>query len=124
MSESICVSVKDGKIIIARKGQSIFTEPISKDILVIRDNQEAFLVGPYPEKNTMIMPFDKYHRTIMELRNNCPNARSWKITASVFISMFIILSAIHFHQWAYSKDMYRRATLMWKKHHPSTPPPQ
>ena len=120
MEASICISMKDGKIIIARKGQSIFTGPISKDVLVIGDNQEAFLVGPYPDKNIMIMPFDKYHRTIMELRNNCPNARNWKITASVFISMFLILSVIHLHQWVYSKDMYRRVTLLWKKYKPQS----
>ena len=97
--------MKNGKIWVARKGVSIFTEPLSKDTIVIDPEKEAFLVGPYPDKNIMILPFDKYHSMMMELKRNCPNAQNWKITAVVFIAMFILLCVIHLHHRIFSKKL-------------------
>jgi len=104
---SICVRMRDGKIMIAHKGRPFFPER-GKDVMVIEENEEGFLIGPYPANNVMIMPFDRYQRMFVELRKNCPNAKSWRITAIVFIGMFIVMSLIHLHQWSYFRDMMRQ----------------
>jgi hypothetical protein len=87
----------------------------------VEDGKEAFLLGPYPEHNTMILPFQKYNKMMMELRNKCPNAQNWRITALVFIGMFVILSAIHLHQLIYSKNIHNHFTHLWKRLHPKKP---
>ena len=91
---AIGVWMRNGRIKISR-----ITRPVShRDVLIIGDGEEAFLVGPYPPKNVMITSFDRYHGLLMEVRNRCPNARTWKITAIIFILMFILLSCIQIHQ--------------------------
>ena len=111
----ICIRMKDGKIMVARRGKPFFPEPVSNDIITIGENEEAFLIGPYPEKNIMIMTFDKYHHMLMELRNHCPTSRSWKITAIVFISMFVIMMMIYLHQCFYAqKTIYH--LMQWNHH--------
>lgn len=113
--EPICVKIRDGKILIAHKGKPFFPEPLGKDVVVLdQEEAHAFLLGPYPEQNTMILPFQKYNKMMMELRNKCPNAHNWRITALVFIGMFVILCATHLHQWAYSKNIYTHFTKKWK----------
>lgn len=104
--------MKDGKIRVARRGN--FPEPLSKDVMVVEEGTDAFLVGPYPDKNVMILPFDRYHKMMYELKNHCPNAQNWKITALVFIAMFITLFFIHLHQWAFSRDMYSHLRRLWR----------
>ena len=107
MDRTICIRIRDGKIMVARKGKPFFPEPLEKDVIELQDNEEGFLIGPYPMNNTMIMPFDRYQNMFMELRKNCPNARSWRITAMVFIGMFVVLSMMHLHQWSYFQDLLK-----------------
>lgn len=116
-TEPICVCIKDGKILIARKGKPFFPEPLSKDIRIIEENEEGFIIGPYPELNTMVMRFDQYHRMCDELKHNCPNAKTWRITAVVFICMFIILAMMHLLQAFYSKGLYSKVVEnLWSKY--------
>lgn len=105
MKNQICIRLKDGKILIARKGKPFFPEPLDRDVMIIEENEEGFLVGPYPENNVMIMPFDKYQRMYLEIKNNCPSANNWRITALVFIGMFCVLSVVHLHHLTYFKDL-------------------
>ena len=107
--------IKDGKILVAKKGKPFFPEPIDKDVVVIKEDEEGFLIGPYPEKNTMIMPFNQYHKMLIELRNNCPNAKNWRITALVFIGMFVVMVCLYLHQCLHSHDLVRQIIKIWNK---------
>lgn len=107
MSQEICVRLKDGKIRIAHKGKPFFPEPLHKDVLIIQSQEDLLLVGPYPKENTMIMPLDQYHKILMELKNNCPDAKSWKRTAFIFLGMFLTMVGLYLHQLVF-RDMIRR----------------
>lgn len=107
-----CLRIKDGKILIAHKGKPFFREPLEKDVHVLHTEEECFLVGPYPQYNTMIMPLNQYHKMLMEIKNNCPNARSWRFTALVFIGMFIIMIGIYLQQIIFSRNIIM---ITWKK---------
>lgn len=114
-NEEICVRMKDGKMLIARKGKPFFPEPVDKDVIIVADKNEAFLTGPYPQFNTMILPLSQYHRLIVELKNNCPNAKSWRITAIVFICMFVIMICLYLQQMFFSRDIFKQIAIAWKK---------
>lgn len=110
----ICVRVKDGKILIAHKGKPFFPEPIGKDVMEIHEGQDAFLIGPYPDKNTMILRFDQYRSMIGRLKN-AGDVRSWRITAVVFICMFMVVFLLHLHQAFYSQHLFRHIATLWSK---------
>lgn len=109
----ICIRMQDGKIMIARRGKPFFPEPLSRDVVVIGENEEAFLVGPYPEKNVMILPFDRYHEMAMELQNNCPSAKAWRLTALVLLAMFLILSVMYLMQLSYTRRLFTHVVATW-----------
>lgn len=111
----ICLRIKDGKILIARKGKPFFPEPLDKDVIVIHPDEEGFLIGPYPKNNTMIMPLNQYHRMLLELKNNCPNAKTWRITALVFIGMFIIMMLLYLQQSIFSRNIFKQISETWRK---------
>jgi len=111
----ICLRIKDGKILIARKGKPFFPEPLDKDVIVIRPDEEGFLIGPYPQQNTMIMPLNQYHRMLLELKKNCPNAKTWRITALVFIAMFIIMVLLYLQQSIFSRNIFKQISETWRK---------
>jgi len=98
---AVGIWMKNGKIRITR-----INRPVSRrDVMMIGDHEEAFLVGPYPDKNVMITSFDRYHSLLMEVQNNCPNARNWQITAIVFMVMFVLMGCIQIHQSSYAKNL-------------------
>jgi hypothetical protein len=113
-SPEFCLRVHDGKILIAPKGKPFFPEPLHKDVIILSPQEECFLLGPYPQFNTMIMPLNQYHKMLMELKNNCPNARSWRWTALVFMSMFIIMTGIYLQQSIFARNIFKHVVL-WKK---------
>jgi len=113
--EEICLRIKDGKILIARKGKPFFPEPLDKDVIVIHSDEEGFLIGPYPKNNTMIMPLNQYHRMLLELKNHCPNAKTWRITALVFIGMFIIMMLLYLQQSIFSRNICKQISETWRK---------
>lgn len=115
VSNEICLRMKDGKILIGKKGKPFFPEPLNKDVIVIQPDEEGFLIGPYPNHNTMIMPLNQYHRMLLELKNNCPNAKSWRITALVFIGMFIVMMCIYLQQTIFSRNIFRNIYENWRK---------
>lgn len=95
---AVGIWMKNGKIRITR-----IMRPVSRrDVMMIGDHEEAFLVGPYPDKNVMITSFDRYHNL---MQNHCPDARNWQITAIVFIIMFVIMGCIQIHQSSYVKTL-------------------
>lgn len=102
--QDIYLRMKDGKILIARKKKPV---PLHKDAVVVNQEEEVFLIGPYPRQNTIIMPLDQYHKMLMELKNNCPNARSWRMVAIVFICMFVVMVCIYFQQTILSYIIFR-----------------
>lgn len=110
-SNDICLRMKDGKIMIARKGKPFFPEPLDKNVIVIRPDEEGFLIGPHPNHNTMIMPLNQYHKMLFELKNNCPDAKKWRLTAFVFIGMFIVMVCIHLQQTIFSWKTFQQ----WKR---------
>lgn len=101
-SPRVCIIIKDGKIHVTHEHKKY---PLSKESMVLNENENAFLVGPYPDKNTIILRFDHYHQMMNELRNNCPNAKNWRITATVFICMFVLLSILFLLQSSYCHDL-------------------
>lgn len=105
LNNEICLRIKNGKILIAHKGKPFFPEPLSKDIIVINPNEEGFITGPYPQHNTIILPLNQYHKMVMEWKNNCPNARLWRITALVFIAMFIIMVGLYLQQTIFARNI-------------------
>lgn len=107
--------MKDGKILIARKGKPFFPEPLNKDVIVIQPEDEGFLIGPYPSHNTMIMPLNQYHKMLLELKKNCPNAKSWRIVAFVFMAMFVVMVCIYLQQSIFSRDIFKQISENWKK---------
>ena len=111
----ICLRIKDGKILIARKGKPFFPEPLDKDVIVIHPDEEGFLIGPYPQQNTMIMPLNQYHRMLLELKKNCPNAKTWRVAALVFIAMFIIMVLLYLQQSIFSRDIFKHISETWRK---------
>lgn len=108
--QNICLHMKDGKILIVKKNKS---EPLHKDVVVINQEEEVFLIGPYPKQNTIIMPLNQYHKMLMELKNNCPNARSWRVIAIVFIGMFIVMVCIYFQQTILSQTIFKYRTTTY-----------
>lgn len=114
-NHDICLRIKDGKILIARKGKPFFPEPLDKDVIVIRSDEEGFLIGPYPKQNTMIMPLNQYHRMLLELKKNCPNAKTWQVTALVFIAMFIIMMCLYLHQTIFSRNIFKQISETWRR---------
>lgn len=111
----ICLRLKDGKILVAGKGKPFFPEPLDKDVLVVRPDEEGFLIGPYPQHNTMIMPLNQYHRMLLELKKNCPHARAWRVTALVFIAMFFLMVLLYLHQSIFSRNIFRQISETWRK---------
>lgn len=104
----ICLRMKDGKLLIAQRGKPFFPEPLHKDTIFFHADEECFLTGPYPKQNTMIMPLNQYHRMLLELKNNCPHAKSWRMTALVFMGMFVIMVCIYFQQTIFSQLIFRQ----------------
>ena len=116
MQESeICMRMKDGKILVARKGKPFFPEPLDKNVIVIKPQEEGFLIGPYPNHNTMIMPLNQYHRMLLELKRNCPNAKTWRVTAIVFIGMFVVMVCIYLQQSIFSQNIFKQISETWRK---------
>lgn len=115
MTPEICLRLKDGKILVARKGKPFFPEPLDKEVLVVRPDEEGFLIGPYPHHNTMIMPLNQYHQMLLELKKNCPNAKAWRLTALVFIAMFVIMVLLYIHQSIFSRNIFRQISETWRK---------
>ena len=111
----ICLRIKDGKILIARKGKPFFPEPLDKDVIIIRPDEEGFLIGPYPQQNTMIMPLNQYHHMLLELKKNCPNAKIWRLTAFVFIAMFILMMLLYLQQSIFSRNIFKQISDTWRK---------
>ena len=111
----ICLRMKDGKIMIANKGKPFFPEPLGKDVIVIQGDDEGFLIGPYPKHNTIIMPLNQYHKMLLELKNNCPNAKTWRLAAFVFVSMFIVMMCIYLQQTLFSRDIFRYFAETWRQ---------
>jgi hypothetical protein len=99
----VCVRMMNGKIIITKDERGM-----DRNMIHLEDEEEGFFTGPYPEYNTMIMPFDRYQRLFLELKNNCPNMKNWRITAIVFIGMFTTLAIIHLHQWSFFQIILQR----------------
>lgn len=112
MREEVCIRMKDGKLLVARIGKPFFAEPLHKDVIVLQPQDEGFFVGPYPKHNTMIMPLDQYHRMLLELKNNCPNAKSWKMAALVFLSMFVVMMFIHLQQVIFSRNFQKLKNIL------------
>lgn len=106
----ICVALKDGKIRIARIGKPFFPEPIDEKIMIIKENQELFIAGPYPEKNTIIMNYEKYKSMVDDLKKHCPRLVYWKISTFVFCVLTVILSGICIVQTKKDKFFFQR----WK----------
>lgn len=115
MDEDICLRMKDGKLLIARKGKPFFPEPLHKDVMIIPPNQEGFLVGSYPKHNTIILPLSQYHKMLIELKNNCPNAKKWRVTAYVLIGMFMIMVVIYLQQTIFARNIFRYMSLIKKQ---------
>lgn len=113
--QETCLRMKDGKVLIARKGKPFFPEPLHKDVMVLNPDKETFLIGPYPKQNTMIMPLDQYHKMLLELKNNCPNAKSWRVAAMVFMAMFVVMVFIYFQQTIFSQSIFRHISKTWNK---------
>lgn len=80
--------MKDGKIRIAKIGKPFFPEPLNEKTLVIQENEELFLTGPYPNNNTIVMNFEKYKGLVEELRKHCPHLFIWK-----FFCIFFLLTS-------------------------------
>jgi len=114
-ASTICIRMKDGKIMVARGGKPFFPPPLDKEVVVIQPNEEAFMVGPYPDKNVMIMRHDKYQEMKKELRLACPNARLWKAMAIIFMVMFAIVSMLHLHHWEHSRKLLQLIQHHWSK---------
>lgn len=108
MREETCIRMKDGKIVVARIGKPFFPEPLHRDVVILSPQEEGFFAGPYPKQNTMIMPLNQYHRMLLELKNNCPNAKSWRVAALVFMSMFVVMMLIHLQQLVFSRNIFTR----------------
>lgn len=113
MSE-ITITMKDGKIWISRGKEKRSRYDI---ILNDKNDDDVFLVGPYPQTNTMLLRLDHYHEIMNELRNSCPNAKMWRITAIVCISMFTVLSILFLLQTSYCRNLLANATELWKYYH-------
>lgn len=93
----ICVAIKDGKIRIAKIGKPFFPEPLNEKTIVVKENEELFLVGSYPDQNTIILNFDKYKTLVKELKQHCPGLLYWKISCFVLIGFVILLVGICCH---------------------------
>lgn len=93
-AHEICLRIKDGKILIARKGKPFFPEPLHKNVIVINPDEEGFLTGPYPKYNTIIMPLTQYHKIIKELKKECPSVKKWKILSFVSIILFLFMISL------------------------------
>lgn len=90
----ICVALKDGKIRIAKIGKPFFPEPLHEKTIVVRENEELFLVGSYPEQNTVILNFDKYKNLVRELKNHCPGLLYWKISFFLLLAVSLFLGGL------------------------------
>lgn len=107
----ICVALKDGKIRIAQIGKPFFPEPLNEKIFVIKENEELFLTGSYPDHNTILLNFEKYKSFQKEFQQHCPSTFFWKIStfSLLFISMFLSIFCLHYsgffsQAWKFVKE--------------------